>query len=270
MSKTILITGATDGIGLLTAQKLASAGHKLLVHGRSQSKLDKALSEIGGDCTGVLADFSDLNAVETMSTDVKSKTDQLDILINNAGVLKAPNTKTEAGYDLRFVVNLFAPYKLTHALLPIMPKDGRIVNLSSAAQSPVDPKAMRGEITLEDMEAYAQSKLALTVWSQETALFYDEGPAFIAVNPGSLLATKMVKEGFGIGGSDLSVGADILIEAALGPGFEHASGHYFDNDAGRFSPPHGAASNATHNAALLQTLQEVVDGTAETPPPRLI
>lgn len=269
MTKTILITGATDGIGLLTARKLAEAGHNILVHGRSAPKMGAALSEIGGNATPFLADLSDLSAVEKLAEEVTSKTDTLDILINNAGVLKAPKTKTDEGHDLRFVVNLFAPYKLTNALLPIMPKDGRIVNLSSAAQSTVDPKAMRGETQLADMEAYAQSKLALTVWSQEIALFYEEGPAFIAVNPGSLLATKMVKEGFGIAGHDLSKGADILIEAALGAGFEHASGHYFDNDEGRFSAPHGAASDGQHNAAVMRTLADLLDK-ATTSPPRLI
>ncbi|MEM9715437.1 MAG: SDR family NAD(P)-dependent oxidoreductase [Pseudomonadota bacterium] len=270
MTKTILITGATDGIGLLTAQKLGAAGHTLLIHGRSAEKLDHAADLIDAKVIKLKADFSDLDAVKAMAKEVTDQIDHLDILINNAGVLKTPKTETDAGYDVRFVVNTFAPYVLTKGLLPIMPQSGRIINLSSAAQAPVDPKAMRGEVALgEDMEAYAQSKLALTVWSQETALDHEEGPAFIAVNPGSLLASKMVKEGFGIQGHDLSKGADILIEAALGDGFEHASGHYFDNDIGRFSAPHAAAADGPHNIAIMKTLVELLDK-AEKLPPRLI
>ncbi|MEM0978334.1 MAG: SDR family NAD(P)-dependent oxidoreductase [Pseudomonadota bacterium] len=268
MSKTILITGATDGIGLLTAQKLVAQGHSVLIHGRSAEKLDQAAGTMNADVIKLRADLSDLNEVRALASEVQAQTDHVDVLINNAGVLKAPKTRLADGMDLRFVVNLYAPYLLTTLLLPIIPASGRIVNLSSAAQAPVDPKAMRGEVILEDMEAYAQSKLGITVWSQEAALDYASGPAFIAVNPGSLLASKMVKEGFGIPGNDLSVGANILIAAALGDGFEHASGHYFDNDISRFSAPHSAAADAQHNAAILTTLKELVER-AEPQPPRL-
>jgi NAD(P)-dependent dehydrogenase (short-subunit alcohol dehydrogenase family) len=74
--------------------------------------------------------------------------------------------------------------------------------ISSAAQSPVDPEALAGRVMLSnDFNAYAQSKLALTVWSCSFGLSLKEkGPAIIAVNPGSMLGTKMVKEGFGVAG----------------------------------------------------------------------
>lgn len=112
--------------------------------------------------------------------------------------------------------------------------------MSSAAQSPVDLEALTGKKVLsDDMQAYAQSKLAITMWSAALSnqLGYD-GPSIIAVNPGSLLASKMVKEGFGIAGNDLSVGADILTRAALSEEFDDASGKYFDNDRKQFANPH--------------------------------
>ncbi|MEO0623741.1 MAG: SDR family NAD(P)-dependent oxidoreductase [Pseudomonadota bacterium] len=241
MSKTILITGATDGIGLLTAQMLAGQGHRVLLHGRSAAKLAAAAEAVGGETESLVADLSRPADVAQMATQILARHQRLDVLINNAGVYKTPHPRTTDGQDVRFVVNTLAPYVLTKRLLPIIPKDGRVVNLSSAAQAPVDLDAMAGQRALEDFAAYAQSKLAITIWTREMAKTHPEGPVMVAVNPGSLLASKMVKEGFGVAGNDLSIGAEILCKAALDPAFATASGAYFDNDAGRFSDPHGAA-----------------------------
>ena len=259
MTKTILITGATDGIGLLTAQKLAADGHTVLLHGRSEAKLAKAAEAVGGNTKTYRADLSDMSDVAALARAVIADTPKLDILINNAGILKTPQTETPAGRDIRFDVNTIAPYILTRALLAIMPKDGRVVNLSSAAQAPVDVQAMTHFTPMGDMEAYAQSKLGITIWSAEMAAGLPDGPAIIAVNPGSLLASKMVKEGFGVAGNDLNVGANILIRAALSPEFAQASGQYFDNDSKRFAPPHHAASDAGHVAAFMQALKAIVE-----------
>ena len=255
MQKTILITGSTDGIGLLTAQMLAEQGHEILLHGRSPAKLDAALAEVGGTSEGYIADLGSAADVKRLASEVRAKHDRLDVLINNAGVLKASTVRTPDGFDIRFAVNTFAPLLLTRLLLPIVPSDGRVINLSSAAQAPVDPAAMAGERSFDDMGAYAQSKLAITIWSQELAKELPQGPAIIAVNPGSLLASKMVKEGFGVAGNDLSIGAEILCRAALGEGFADASGRYFDNDSGRFAPPHAAAQNPSHVSAVMQSIE---------------
>ncbi|PSL19354.1 SDR family NAD(P)-dependent oxidoreductase [Shimia abyssi] len=255
MTKTILITGATDGIGLLTAQKLAADGHHVLLHGRSVAKLQAAAKQVGGNVETFNADLSDMCAVTSLATDIRAKHDHIDVLINNAGVLKAPQSVLENGLDIRFVVNAFAPYLLTQLLLPILPADGRVVNLSSAAQAPVDINAMHGKTRLSDMDAYAQSKLAITIWTREWAKELPNGPAMIAVNPGSLLASKMVKEGFGVAGSDLSQGADILIDAALSQRFAQASGAYFDNDAAAFANPHSAALSAKHSSDVMAAIK---------------
>jgi len=182
---------------------------------------------------------------------------QIDVLINNAGILKTPQVQTEAGRDIRFDVNSVAPYLLTRLLLPVIPADGRVVNLSSAAQAPVDVAAMTQFRPMGDMDAYAQSKLAITIWSAALAETLPDGPAMIAVNPGSLLASKMVKEGFGVAGSDLNVGADILIAAALAPDFAQASGRYFDNDSGRFAAPHAAASDPAQVSGVMDALAQM-------------
>lgn len=258
MSKTILITGSTDGIGLLTAKTLASKGHRILLHGRSPDKLDNAINEVGGKTESYTADLSRMADVQALAANILKQHTQLDAVINNAGVFKISQPQTADGYDARFMVNTFAPYALTRALLPILPTHARIVNLSSAAQAPVDIDALNGNKQLDDMEAYAQSKLAITIWSQEMAKELADGPVVVAVNPGSLLASKMVKQGFGVEGKDMQIGADILCEAATGASFSDASGKYFDNDIGEFSQPHAAALDTDHNAKVMQAIDNIV------------
>lgn len=258
MSKTILITGSTDGIGLATAHKLVTLGHHVLLHGRNPAKLEnarQALSALpgGGDVEGYLADLSQLANVVSLAHAVSANRTQLDVLINNAGVFKTTETTTPDGLDVRFAVNTLAPYLLTQKLMPLLGTSGRVINLSSAAQSPVDLDALAGRIRLaDDYAAYAQSKLALTMWSRSVALSLNgDGPAIIAVNPGSMLGTKMVTEGFGVAGADIGIGADILVRAALSDEFGAATSLYFDNDTGRFASPH-------HDALDAQKAQEVV------------
>ena len=264
MQKTILITGSTDGIGLETAKILASQGHHLLLHGRNPTKLEDVLKTLSG-LTGsgriesYVADLSRLSEVEALAKSVIEHHDKLDVLVNNAGVLKTPDPITQDGLDVRFVVNTIAPYLLTQRLLPLLGTSGRVINLSSAAQSPVDPKALAGHVHLPAMAAYSQSKLAITMWSRSMALLLkDKGPVIVAVNPGSLLATKMVKEGFGMAGNDIRIGADILVRAALSDEFATASGLYFDNDSQQFASPHSDALDPKKSAEILRSIEAVL------------
>ncbi|SMX47779.1 SDR family NAD(P)-dependent oxidoreductase [Maliponia aquimaris] len=262
MPKTILITGATDGIGLETARRLSTDGHHLLIHGRNTDKLCKTAADLrampdAGPVEAWRADLSDLSQVARLARDVRAAHSRIDVVINNAGVLKTDHPTTTDGQDVRFVVNTLAPALLTRLLLPAIPQGGRVVHLSSAAQAPVDLAALSGQRALEAMEAYAQSKLALTMWSQALASeLGKDGPVTVAVNPGSLLATNMVRKGFGVAGNDIGIGADILVRAALTEEFSDASGLYFDNDTLRFAPPHADAANAAKLAGVVEAIEK--------------
>lgn len=253
----ILITGATDGIGMETARMLTEEGHEVLLHGRSGEKLANVAREIGNEnADQYVADLSQMADVRSFAETVREKHSHLDVLINNAGVYNAPSEKTGDGLDIRFAVNTMAPYILTHELLPLMDESGRIVNLSSAAQKPVDAKALSGEADLQDGEAYAQSKLALTMWTVELSHRID--PVIVAVNPGSLLGSKMVKTAFGVEGNDITIGANILYQAALSDTFADASGKYFDNDSGDFGDPHPDAMDRDKRTALIEQIDGII------------
>jgi len=265
MQKTILLTGSTDGIGLATAKMLVSLGHHVLLHGRSPAKLESAVKEIYGEADSgkaetYVADLSRQDDVKALAQAVTEKHSKIDVLINNAGILKTPSPITEDGMDVRFVVNTVAPYLLAQKLMPLLDSTGRIVNLSSAAQAPVDLQALAGEVRIDDdFGAYAQSKLALTMWSRQQALALgDGGPVIVAVNPGSLLASKMVKDAFGIPGGDLNKGAKILTCAALDDEFESASGKYFDNDSGQFADPHPDALDSQKCDAVVGVIEAIL------------
>lgn len=86
-----------------------------------------------------------------------------------------------------------------------------------------------------------------------------DGPEVIAVNPGSLLARRMVKEGFGVAGNDLCIGADILVRAALSDEFAGHSGQYFDDDKGRFATPDPDAQNPIKSAQVAQEIADIID-----------
>jgi NAD(P)-dependent dehydrogenase (short-subunit alcohol dehydrogenase family) len=263
LQKTVLITGSTDGIGLETAKMLFAMGHHVLLHGRNPAKLEEAekiLSALpgGGRVESYVADLALMAAVEALATAVAEKHTKLDVLINNAGIY-APGSITQDGLDVRFAVNTIAPYVLTQRLLPLLGTTGRVVNVSSAAQSPVDPKALAGQGRLSDGAAYSQSKLALTSWSHSLALsLKDDGPAIIAVNPGSMLGSKMVKEAFGVAGGDIAIGADILCRAALDDEFGTSSGQYFDNDLGRFASPHPDALDPEKSEEIVRVIETVL------------
>lgn len=264
MTKRILVTGATDGIGLETAKRLYRAGHEIIIHGRNADKLAAARQQLiaqqgEGTVHECQADLSHLGQVEALAEEIKNRFHSLDVIINNAGILRNDAPITASGHDIRFVVNTLAPYLLTRRLTPALASDARIINLSSAAQAAVEWQALKGEKQLDPMQAYAQSKLALTMWS--SALSGEKayrGRVMVAVNPGSLLASKMVKEGFGVAGKSLSIGADILVKAALSASFSQASGRYFDNDEGRFGTPHKDARDTDKCHQLVTLLDQLL------------
>ena len=264
MKKIVLITGSTDGIGKLVGTKLAKQGHEVYLHGRNPDKLSTVISEIkeqtkNENIKGFVADFSDLDAVKQMAHQIKRELSKIDVLINNAGVYNSSKSQNDDGLDMRFVVNYLAPFLLTNELFTLLKKgeNSRIINLSSAAQSPIDYEVLTGKKKRSESETYAQSKLALTMWSFYLAKTLPDINA-IAVNPGSLLNTNMVKEAFGNYWSSADKGANILYELAVSDEYQDASGKYFDNDRGTFAEAHPDAYDEKKIHQLISTTIKIL------------
>ena len=264
MSKTIIITGSTDGIGKLTALKLAKQGHTIYVHGRSEAKVSAVVSELkegsnNQNIKGLVADFSDLEAVSKLAEHIKTDIPKIDILINNAGIFKTKEVQNKNGLDIRMVVNYLAPYVLTNAILPNIKasETPRIINLSSAAQAPVLEAILKGTAQDTANSTYAQSKLALTMWSFNLAK-QEPNIMVIAVNPGSLLNTKMAIEAYGQHWSPAEKGVNILVDLALSEDYKNDSGKYFDNDKG---DPKGHFSPAHPDAYSQEKIEQLLDQT---------
>jgi NAD(P)-dependent dehydrogenase (short-subunit alcohol dehydrogenase family) len=139
-SKIILVTGTTQGIGKITATALAKQGHRIIIHGRSKSKLiavqEEIIKETGNKKIDIaVADLLSMTDTKRMADELKSKYNSLDVLINNAGaIFNKDRELTNEGHEKTIALNLHAPFLLMQLLLPLLQKssDARIINLSSA------------------------------------------------------------------------------------------------------------------------------------------
>ncbi|HYZ06900.1 MAG TPA: SDR family oxidoreductase [Rubrobacter sp.] len=233
---TILVTGATDGLGRRVARELAAKGATVLLHGRNPERLEATLeelmSQVGSEkANSYLADLSSLAAVRDLADRILSEHDRLDVLVNNAGIIVRERRESEDGYELTFAVNYLSHFLLTRLLLPLL-KDSapaRIVNVASAGQSPVDFSNLMLERGYDAMKAYSQSKLAQVMFTFELAEHLrDTGVTVNALHPASLMDTKMVQSTFGYTMSTVEEGTEAVVRLAISPEIGGVTGRYFD------------------------------------------
>ena len=232
----ILVTGSTDGIGKLTALQLAQKEAHVLVHGRNAEKVNKAVEEIKGisgskKIEGLTADFSSLSEVRKFAEELKKDYKQIDVLVNNAGVGFADGRYSKDGYELRFAVNYLTPFLLTNLLLPEIKKaaPSRIVNVSSAGQSPLNFDDIMLEKNFNSTQAYCQSKLALIMFTIDLAeKLKDENITVNSLHPGTYLNTNMVRRSNISPWGEPESGAEAEIYLATSPGLNNVTGKYFN------------------------------------------
>lgn len=130
--RTIVITGASDGIGAAAARRLSAKGEKVVVVGRSESKTTAVATELAADY--FVADFADLSQVRAVADKIRSEYPRIDVLLNNAGLMVHKVHATPDGFEMTYQVNYLAPFLLTTQLLDVL-VDSRatIVNTTSSS-----------------------------------------------------------------------------------------------------------------------------------------
>ena len=239
----ILVTGATDGLGRALATELAQAGATVLVHGRSDDRLEATVAEIrdrtgSGSLRPYRADFASLRAVRTLADEVDRREPRLDALVNNAGIgttlpgggerLVSPD-----GIELRFAVNYLAGYLLTRALqgLLVASAPARVVNVSSAGQAPIDFDDVMLERRYSGVQAYCQSKLAQVMLTFDLAEeLAPHGVTATCLHPATYMPTKMVLDARGSAVSTLEEGTRATLRLVAAPELDGVSGRYFDGE----------------------------------------
>ena len=217
---TVLVTGATDGLGRVVARDLASRGLDVLVHGRDEARAAAVAEEVGA--AGVhLADFSSLAAVRALADALP----RVDVLVNNAGLISEERQATGDGLELTFQVNHLAPFLLTTRLLERDPPL-RVVHVASAGQQRPDFDDLMLERGYDEWRAYRQSKLAQIMFSFESARRFPDVES-VALHPATFMDTKMVRSRVGTPSSTVQEGADATVRLAADLDLD-VQGRYFD------------------------------------------
>jgi retinol dehydrogenase-12 len=245
--KVCLVTGATSGIGNVTATALASQGAEVVISGRNREKteatIQQIMSETGSETVHyLLADFSDLEQVRELASIYNERFSRLDVLVNNAGSFFNTRRETQYGVEKTFLVNHLAPFLLTNLLLDTIKSSSpaRIINVSSDAHQ-------YGTMDLDDlcfkrgfvgMKAYARSKLANILFTYESVRRLGESSIIVnALHPGHV-ATDIWRTNFSIVGPALKrvmglfaltpeEGADNSIYLATSQDVAGVTGKYF-------------------------------------------
>jgi retinol dehydrogenase 12 len=276
--KSVLITGASSGIGLWTARALAAAGADLILLCRDGQRGAAVRDELADSATNtpdlVIADLSSQQQIRDVAKDVQRRYDHLDVLVNNAGAVFARRELSADGIELTLAVNHLAPFLLTNLLLGMLTAapQGRVVTVSSEAHArSLDFDNLQGEKRHQFLKAYAASKTANILFTYEIARRL-EGTQVTAnaVSPGPS------RTGFGdnLTGAAAAFpkvmkkmpffhsaekGARVVVYACVEPSLSALSGQFFMNNKPRESKP---VTHSTEAAERLWRLSERLTGIA--------
>jgi NAD(P)-dependent dehydrogenase (short-subunit alcohol dehydrogenase family) len=277
-ARTVVLVGATSGIGRACALQLAAAGHRLILVGRDARRGADLLDRSGAAAPDrprpvfIAGDVATRSGIEAVASRIADETDAVDTLVNNAGVMLPRRTLTSEGLEMNLAVHHLAPYTLTGLLLPLLARgDGRIVNTNSEGHRAPLFGGGDARLDFEDLQsargyspylAYSRSKLANLLF---TAEFHRRRPdlPIVAVHPG-VVRTRLVRSMHSPGFWLLSTatrwmlksparGAEPLTELATAPTVR--SGAYYD----RHTPvaPSSAATSVVDAERLWQATESL-------------
>lgn len=276
IGKTALVTGASSGIGLVTARELARRGARVIMVSRNAEKAERARTAILFSSPHVqldvrLCDLSLVVNVQQLVQDITRDYSKLDILVNNAGIMPGPLTITSEGHELSWATNHLSVFALTQLLLPLLSEaeTGRIVTVASEAhwlgEIELSQEARNAPEKYSWLTAYADSKLANILFTTELAYRLElTNITANCLHPG-LVNTGLVHAGSSWGMKALwwpakpfmispESGAKTSIYLAASPEVAKVSGLYFKNSRpGRSS---SRAQNRTDAARLWRISEE--------------
>ena len=237
--KTVLITGSTDGVGRYVAGQLASAGARVLIHGRDSGRGKALADEIRragrGEAVFYQADLSSLAATRQLANAILADHKRLDLFISNAGIgsqNQGPQRQTSAdGYELRFAVNYLSGFLLTYLLLPLLKASApsRIVNVASLGQHPIDFDDVMITRGYGGSRAYAQSKLSQIMFTIDLAEeLKGSGVTANSLHPATYMNTTMVRAGGITPISTVEQGGAAILHLAVGDDVAGKSGLFFN------------------------------------------
>jgi len=241
--KRVLVTGATTGIGRVTALELGRAGAEVILVARDRDKADATLADLKAagapPAHALLGDLSLLSSVRTLAGEVRGKFDRIDVLVNNAGAIFSSRALTAEGFERTFALNHLSYFLLTQLLLDRIPKGGRIVNVSSEAHKPakVDFDDLQLERRYTAFGAYCLSKLMNLLFTFELARRgHERGITANAAHPGPV-ASNFGRSNRGFFGSLFALAAPFMLTPEKGartqiwlassPDVEGVTGKYF-------------------------------------------
>lgn len=256
MDGTVLVTGATSGIGRQTAWTLAGAGQRVLVHGRDPARVREVVGELTeislgqegaqdrgprhARHAGYVADLASIAEVRRLGDEVAASERRLDVLLHNAGVFMNDRRVTVDGLEMTFAVNHLAPFLLTRMLRPLLAATGRTGQGHGRVVTVASMAHMGGSMSWDDPQlerrftghaAYAQSKLANILFSNALARSMaeaGEGTTSNSLHPG-VITTKLLDAGWGMQGASLEEGARTSVHLALSESVEGVTGRFFDD-----------------------------------------
>jgi NAD(P)-dependent dehydrogenase (short-subunit alcohol dehydrogenase family) len=259
--KTVLITGATDGLGRALAHAVLDGGATVLVHGRSDERIAATVAELGGGerVRSYRADLASLAAVHALADELLAAEPRLDVLVNNAGIGARTGRVQERevsadGYELRFAVNHLAGFALTERLLGRVRQSApaRIVNVSSLGQQAIDFDDVMLEHDYSGVRAYCQSKLAQILFTIDLAAQLEgTGVTVNALHPATYMPTKMVHSPI----STLEEGVEATLRLVADPALDDVTGRFFDGT--REARPDAQAADADARRRLWALSEEL-------------
>jgi NAD(P)-dependent dehydrogenase (short-subunit alcohol dehydrogenase family) len=247
--KTVLITGATAGIGEISARALARMGARVVIVGRSAQKCEATVESIrresgNPDVEALVADLSSMSEVRRLAGEFLSKYDRLDVLLNNAGALFATRTETADGFERTFALNHLAYFLLTNLLIDRLKASApsRIVNVASEAHrfapGGLNFNDLQTEKRYRGFRVYGASKLANILFTRELDRRLEGTgvtanclhPGFVATNftSGNGMLGWVFRRMASLFAIPPEQGAQTSIYLASSPEVAGVSGGYFD------------------------------------------